>query len=142
MAEDKNSSRKPYSGMGKTLLDLATLQDRPNIRIDQIKYDILNPEEITLSQLHRLQYLGGKVYELSNKPALSEIDQSDCSKAINLLFEMIAFSVPDDVCMRLGEGQKLQVIEGFTQLPSAQKLMATQTEAEVNNSPSQPTGAR
>ena len=98
------------------LLDIATLADRPKIRIDGTLYEIVSPDELSIIDCHRLAALGRRLDALMAAAELSTADEAELGQVIGALAGRIMIGVPDEVARRLTDGQRLAVIEGFTGL--------------------------
>ena len=104
----------------KPLLDLDTLNTRPVIAIDGTKYEILNPDELSVIESHRFGQWGKRIEALADKTG--EEDDAELDDLIRRTARKIMVGVPDEVFDKLPGAQRWAVIDLFTGLLLRSKL--------------------
>lgn len=107
--------------MADNLLDIKTLIERPVVAIDGIQYEITAPEEMSIVDAAKVARLGRR---LDAKMKLDHPTPADETALRDILADLIAIimkPVPEEVRSKLGDAQKLAVIEVFTMLLLARK---------------------
>ena len=104
------------------LLDLSTLVERPQIKIDGTLHEILSPDELTVIQTQRFAAWGRRIDELTAKDELDPAERGLLSQIVRNLSDEIMVGVPQEVRAKLSDAMRLQVAEVFTLLPLRAKL--------------------
>lgn len=117
-------ARRSLGEGGEPVLDLATLIERPTVRIDGEDYGMLSPEEISIVDHQRFAAAGRRLDELMHKQSLSEREEKELRRLVEDLAERILVEVPAKVRARMSEAQQLDVVEVFTGLLLRRKLGA------------------
>ena len=133
-------------GTKTPLLNLDTLTERYDVKVDGESYELRNPGELSLTTYHKL---GKKGDELS---ALLEVPDNEFSdeqvEALDQTLDFLCRAVlvaPDEVHKKLKDLHKLQVIQTFNELPESKGMAALIAGAEDEKAPeakaeSPPTG--
>lgn len=98
----------------EALLNLDTLIERPQIAIDGTRYDILNPDELSVIESHRFGVWGRRIDELASKTG-PDIE-AELADLISTVARKICVGVPDEVFAKLPGTQRWAVIDLFTGL--------------------------
>lgn len=106
------------------LLDLSTLIERPLIKIDGERYEILHPDELSVVQSQQVAAWGRKIDELNAKNTLGVKDKTRLSATLGQLADLIMVGVPEEVRDKLSDQHRLRVAEVFTRLPLEDRLKA------------------
>lgn len=100
------------------LLNLDTLVIRPIITIDGADYEMLNPGEISLLDLHRFGALGSEFDALSaavQGEQMTEEQAAAVSAALDKMVRMI-LRAPEDLLSRLTDVHRYRIVEAFNML--------------------------
>lgn len=102
--------------MARNVLTLAALTDRSTITIDGQAYDLINPEELSIVDTHRVGKWGARVQELY-KDIDSGTDEQVAELA-SLLDKLcrVLWKAPAEIHDRLTDTQRLAVAMAFTAL--------------------------
>lgn len=105
---------------GIALLELTTRIERPQIAIDEVRYEILHPDELSVIEQARFGRAGRQI------DRLAESDENGEDDKLNALIEetarKIAVGVPDDVWVKLNGAIQWAIIDLFTALSLRQKM--------------------
>ncbi|KKM73939.1 hypothetical protein LCGC14_1405340 [marine sediment metagenome] len=115
--------------MAKHVLNIATLIERPQIKIDEGLFEIKSPDELSVVDHHRLQSQGRRLEELMAQDTLNVIDEVELGKLLTDISTFIMVGVPEEVQAKLTDSQRTQVCEVFTSLPlrkQVESLMAAE----------------
>lgn len=96
------------------LLDLDTLIKRPFILIDDIKYDIRSPEELSVIEAHRFMRRGDKISELAKQDGEEVEEQLDA--LIEQSVRAIFIDLPDEMLAKLSGAKRWEIVDAFTAL--------------------------
>ena len=121
--------------MAKPLLDLTTLTERPAILIDGNRYEILSPDELSITDSARFQKWGQKLQEVQTGDLEME-NAGEISDILTKLTDWIMVDVPEDVRGKLSDAKRLLVAEVFT------RLFRRQPTAKVAKKQLRRTGAK
>ena len=129
----------------RQLLDLDTLITRDTISIDGERYEILNPDELSVIDSHRFGRWGNRIEQLAALDG--EAEEKELHDLVERVSRKIMVGVPDDVFARLRGSQQWAVIDLFTglllrtKLKAAGAMKAAMEEAMPGLVASAPTGA-
>ena len=98
------------------MLDLNTLIERPVIRIDGEKYEILTPDELSVLDWKRFLKTAGRLEEIVAMPELGDDETEELSNLLIDLTDKIMVGVPSDVRSKLNQNHLLSVAGVFTTL--------------------------
>lgn len=101
--------------MAEPLLKIKTLIDRPVIEIDDARYEILSPDELSIVDSMRFEQWGRRLSEVRTDDFKIE-DAGEISEILRKLTDWIMVGVPDEVRGTLTEAQRIAVAEVFTTL--------------------------
>lgn len=102
--------------MARNILALATLTDRSTISIDGQAYDLINPEELSIVDTHRVGKWGARVQELYKDIEVRNEDEiGELGSLLDKLCRML-WRAPAEVHDRLTDNQRLAVAMAFTAL--------------------------
>lgn len=104
------------------VLDLATLIERPRVRIDGEAYEMLSPEEISIVDHQRFAAMGRRLDELMGKDALSKQEGAAMRRTADDLARQLLPDVPSDVYEKLSDAQKVDIIQVFFSLLMRRRL--------------------
>lgn len=124
----------------KPLLDLKTLVERPTIAIDGELYEILSCDELSIVDCHRFAAWGNRIDALMAKKALTKSEKKELGKILGDLSDRIMVGVPEALCAKLTDSQRMAVAEVFTRLP-LQRRLARLAAGGPKDGSQQPTGA-
>lgn len=117
------------------LLSLDTLIKRPTITIDGQPVELLNPDELSILDSHRLGILGRQIDALTNS------DEPDAAEKLDARIEEAARkilpNIADDVFARISGTQRMAIVEVFTGLQLRGKVRVA---GAVRKALGQPTG--
>jgi len=133
------------------LLDLDTLVVRPLINIDEAKFEILHPNELSVIAQARFGRDGRRIDELEKDDSAKA--EEELEQLINRTARKIAVGVPDTVWAKLSGSHHWAIVDLFTGLSLRQKMavagamykasgdMETLFRPQADASPA-PTGAK
>ena len=101
--------------MAKALLELTTLIERPVIAIDGQRYEILSPDELSITDSARFEQWGRQLMKVQTGDLDGE-NAGEISGILTKLTDWIMVGVPEDVREKLSDAKRLQVAEVFTTL--------------------------
>jgi len=114
------------------VLDLSTLApDRPRVTIDGADFFVRSTNEFGLLDQHRLRGMHARMaafYNIEDDEDLTEDHVTDLTDALDDLCLMVIVNMTEQVLGKLGDGQKLQLVEVFTKASPV-------AEAEVEATP-------
>ncbi len=113
------------------LLNLDTLVEHRTVRIDRVEYDLLNPEEVSLLDYHRIQKQSNRVAAMMEAAEMTDEQAEDLSRLLDSLCKFV-LRAPEEVHAKLIDTNKLRVIEVFTNLQRGTATAATPPEAPAN----------
>lgn len=128
------------------LLNLDTLVVRPLVKIDQVDYEMLNPGELSIFDLHKFGALGEEFQELTSSvqadTTLTTAQVGAVATALDRMTRMI-LRAPEEILNRLTDVHRYRIIETFnsltlTNLPAA----SVSTTPAVEATPVPPTGEK
>lgn len=128
--------------MSEPLLDLTTAFERDVVRIDGQAFEMLNPGELSIMQLHRIEKIGQRMREITQ----SEVEEEQKADALGRLSReacgLIFADCPAEVLDRLSDVQRIRVMQAFasSSRPAA-GLMAQQPAREESEAEGLPTSA-
>ncbi|MEL7447106.1 MAG: hypothetical protein AAGK02_15065 [Pseudomonadota bacterium] len=96
------------------LLDLDTMIDRPAIKIDGKKYEILSAEELSVIDTHRFGRWGKQIQALSNEDG--EQAEAELEQLIKRVARKVAVGVPEEVFGKLTGQAQWAIVDLFTAL--------------------------
>lgn len=102
------------------LLDLDTLIVRQTIAIDGVKYEIVNPDEMTVIEAQRAGNRGKRIDEISHGALESE--EGELDRLVDEAAHAVLIDVPHEVFAKLSGTQKLAIVDVFTGLLVRSKL--------------------
>lgn len=97
-------------------LDLSTQRERPKVRIDGVEYELVRPDDLTVSQALWLEKIAPKVDRLAKEirdQGFDEAKAEELGREILKVSDIILGEVPAEVRARLTEMQKLIVIQAY-----------------------------
>lgn len=96
------------------LLDLSTLApERPTVRIDGAVYAMALPTDFGLVEHARLQRLQAKAAALQALTDPSDEDVADLARVVDDLAALVLPGLPAEVRARLGDMQRLAIVQAF-----------------------------
>jgi hypothetical protein len=101
------------------ILDIKTKQERPQIRIDEVLYDLMLPTDLELKDMLWLQRAGKKIEELQKqleKDVVSERVANEFQSTLSRMSAIILGDVPKEVRELLTDVQKMQVVNTYAEL--------------------------
>ena len=98
--------------MAENLLELLT-NARPTISIDEIKYDVLTPDDLSIVDHHRLRRWGIRIDDLLQADELDDAAAGELSAMLRQHTDTILRSIPDEIRGKLSDAQRLKVAEVF-----------------------------
>ena len=105
-------------------LELSTARQRSLVKIDDKSYELRHPDELSVVESYFMQELSKRLVALS-KGEVSEKDLSSIQQGLDRSLRTAFVDLPESVLTILNDGQKLKVLEVFSQarepLPSAQE---------------------
>ncbi len=112
------------------LLDLDTLAERPFVLIDQVKYELRTPEEVSVLEHRRLGKLGARLDAIEKTEDPSEEEEQEYEQLLKTLSGRVLLA-PDEVKARLNSSQRVAVAVAFTRLrqTSRPSLAGAKTKA-------------
>lgn len=116
--------------IGKPLLDLSTIVDRPKIKVDGELYDLARPSDLGFKQDAQLSHAHKRANELHQKEngeAMTDDDWEELSHLLDRSCRILILDLPNEKHELLSDIQRLQVMTAFTQ--------ATRTANEAIESP-------
>jgi hypothetical protein len=108
------------------LLDLTTLIERSQVRIDGQLYDLLDAGELSLLQYHRLVRLGARLDDMQFD---TEEQCAEVSRALDEFCRLVLVA-PKEVQDKLSDGRRNQIVSVFMKLLRAWAAEATPAVAE------------
>lgn len=102
------------------LLELETLVERPVIAIDDVKYEIIHPNELSIIEQARFGRAGRKIDELQIKE--SEEAEEELQALVKATAKKIAPDVPDEVWEKTTGAIRWAIVDLFTALSLRQKM--------------------
>ncbi len=125
------------------LLKLSTLIERPTIIIDDVSYEIMSPDELSVLDHHRLGSWGKQLDTLMNKLTLERAAEKKLSSLLHRITNFIMVDVPNDVRDKLSDVMRMEIAEVFIMLPLRKRLSAakeTLMATEAGKEAKKPTG--
>lgn len=121
--------------MADPLLNLDTAEYAAHIRIDGATYGVRHPNWLSLFDYHRFQSHGTRIRELSDRAVAATAD--DEAELSSLLARQVALvlDAPADVLARLRDGQRIQIVSLFLDLPGGQPTLPAAPEAPLGTPP-------
>ena len=109
------------------LLDLTTLVERPFIRIDGQRYDLVDARELSPLDFHRLMRKLGEIQAIDPTTA----DEAELTRLAKLWDELCRsiLIAPDEIHARLKDHHRTAIIRAFTQLQHEAAARARSAEA-------------
>ncbi|MEL6485648.1 MAG: hypothetical protein AAFQ13_00695 [Pseudomonadota bacterium] len=103
------------------LLDLDTLIKRPFILIDDVKFSVLSPDELSVIQSHGFARKGERIRDLHNtKPTGDEKADAKIAAELDALVKATAraalVNIDDETFDKLSGAQQLAIVQVFTAL--------------------------
>jgi len=98
------------------ILTLATLVERPLIRVDKVDYALRLPDDFGLVELVRIQRMQRTLAGLLDAAPERELAEGEIERVAALLDELVALIVPDlpqAARGRLRDAQRLAVVQVF-----------------------------
>jgi len=113
------------------VLDLDTLVERSPVRIDGVMYEMLNPAELSILDLHRFGAAGVELASLKSIDSSSEItdDQMKLISATLIRMVRIILRAPEEVLDRLTDVHRFRVVNAFNALTLTPPPAAAVSEA-------------
>lgn len=108
----EDASPRPFGG--EFLLDLSTLIERPRIKINDVLFEILSPDEISIIDGHRLGVWGRRINVLAE--ADGEDGDAELEELIDKVARKVAVGVPPEVFAQLTGAHKQAIADVFTGL--------------------------
>lgn len=102
------------------LLDLDTLIVRQTIAIDGVRYEIINPDEMSVIASQRAGNRGRRIDEISK--GAPESEEGELDRLVDEAAHAILVDVPHEIFAKLSGAQKLAVVDVFTGLLVRSKL--------------------
>ncbi len=136
MAEQQQQRRKPA-------LDLDALVERRFVRFAGGEYDLLNPEEVSILDYHRIVRQAHRISSMMGDgdgaaERMSDEDVRELSNALDQAVRLI-LRAPDDVVAKLSDLNKLAIIGVFSTLQrgTSAPTTAPPTESDPKTSTSE-----
>jgi hypothetical protein len=146
---DKPETPAPAQATGSAdgpLLDLTTLITRPTIKVDGEIFEILSPDEVSITDSHRFGMWGRRIH------ALNDMEGEEAEKELTALVSMVArkaaVGMPDEVFAKLPGAHRQAISDVFTGLLLRNRLGVAGAIAKAaglgttETSESLPTGER
>jgi hypothetical protein len=130
--------------MAKPVLDLDTLVERAPVRIDGQMYEMLNPAELSILDLHRFGAAGEELASLKRIDSTTEISDEQMQLISATLTRMvrIILRAPAEVQDRLTDVHRFRIVNAFNELtlmpPPAAVVSAEAGPAEPEALPAEP----
>ena len=105
----------------KPLLSLDTLSERYTVVIDGVLREMLNPQELSIVDYHRLGKKGARLEAIMEADDPSEEEWAEARQIMDELCRSVLLA-PDEVHERLSDTHRLQVTNAFTGLLRGSKL--------------------
>jgi len=129
--------------MARNILELATLTERSTITVDGKAYDLINPEELSIVDTHRVGKWGARVQELYAD--LGNRGEDEIKELASLLDRLcrLLWLAPAEVHDHLTDTQRLSVVTVFIALQRGTLPVAAEAKAEPATAeiPQVPAGA-
>ena len=120
--------------MTETILDLATLIERPTIDIDGTRYEMLSPDELSVLDNRRFGLWAQRLDALQQQDGLDP----ELEALVTMMARKVLVGVPDDVFAKLTGTHLISVVEVFTGLLLRSKMRVVgATQVAVGNLSSQ-----
>jgi hypothetical protein len=124
------------------ILDLDTLVERAPVRIDGQLYEMLNPAELSILDLHRFGAAGAELANLREIGADPTDEQMNAvSETLRRMVRMI-LRAPDEVLDRLTDVHRFRVVQAFNGLTLSGPADGVSEPEAVAAQPSQPTSEK
>ncbi len=100
------------------ILDLDTLVERQPVRIDGVVYEMLNPAELSILDLHRFGAAGAELADLKSIDSTAEISDEQMKLISETLRRMtrIILRAPEEVLDRLTDVHRFRLVNAFNGL--------------------------
>lgn len=102
------------------VLSLDTLIVRPRVMIDDVAFEILSPDEISVIDSHRFAVSGRRIDELASE--IGEEAEEELQGLIDHTARRVLVGVPDAVFAKLSGAHKWAVVDVFTGLLLGNRL--------------------
>ena len=113
------------------VLKLSTLIERPTIIIDDVSYEIMSPDELSVVETYRLASQGKRIEQLMDSPKLEAVDERELAGLIRGIADFLMVGVPVDVRDKLTDAMRTEVAEVFTTLPLRKHMKALGKEIDA-----------
>lgn len=110
------------------LLNLDTLVEHRTVRVDGVAYDLLNPEEVSLLDYHRIAKQSARVASALEAEEMTDEQAVELSRLLDSLCRFI-LRAPEEVHAKLTDANKLRVLQVFTELQKGKAAAAAPTES-------------
>jgi hypothetical protein len=128
------------------VLDLDTLVERAPVRIDGVMYEMLNPAELSILDLHRFGAAGVELASLKSIDSTTEITDDQMKLISETLRRMvrIILRAPDATLDRLTDVHRFRVVNAFNGLTLTPPPAAAVSEpaGPVEETTTLPTGEK
>ncbi|WP_225205388.1 hypothetical protein [Novosphingobium huizhouense] len=104
------------------LLNLDTLIIRPVIAIDDQRYEILSPDELSIIDGHRFGVWGRRINAIAESDVASEAEEAELEELVDRIAKRVAVGVPAEVFARLSGAAKQAIVDVFTGLLLGKRL--------------------
>lgn len=105
--------------MAEPVLSLDTLVERATVAIDGKPHELRNGAELSILDYHRIGRQGAAVEKMLAQGAdLSDAQVSELTRLLDAMLRVVLLA-PAEVMDRLSDGQKLQVVQAFSDLQRA-----------------------
>lgn len=102
--------------MARNILELATLTDRATVTFDGTAYELINPEELSIVDTHRVGKWGARVQELYADPEnRSDEEIQELASLLDRLCRLL-WRAPTEIHDKLTDNQRLSVATAFIAL--------------------------
>jgi len=100
------------------LLNLDTLVEHRTVLIDGTEYDLLNVEEVSILEYHRISKQSERVAAMMADQAMTDKQAEELASLLDELCKFV-LKAPAEVHAKITDLNKLRVLEAFTNLQRA-----------------------
>lgn len=98
------------------ILDLSTKIVRPQIKVDDVNYDLMLPTDMALQDVLWLQKAGGHIDQLQKKLAKEDYNEAvaeELERTLHRFAGLILKAVPEEVRAKLTDTQLMAVVDAY-----------------------------
>jgi hypothetical protein len=127
--------------MAEPQIDFSTAEYAATVRIDGVAYGVRSPDWLSLFDYKRFQHIGTRLAEIYEKP-VDQITADEEAEATSIVSRQCAMvlDAPSEVLEKLKDGQRVQIIDLFLELPARRPATAPTAPAPATDPSSLPTG--